>query len=346
MMKLDLSYNSPGREAALSAMLLVHPTLRSVGVIEKEPTTRSERTYWLDTRGKEAIGRALLDSTSKSVQYLQCDVFALREDTSMLTWISRAPCDAIVLAGVLRSNSVLTTLNVAQGDIGDYEREEIGKALLSNYSGKVGYCDVYGLKEGMGGSYFVDLKDKDQIRSKRSFTLFAGLLRANSTLTCLTLSSIQPEHIDVLAEALATNTTMQELKLEQPSKNADTAITTLPVQKLNGKTKDEFIDLSEAGARLTDGTGGFQPCHRHACGVVGAILGASTNMHVRRLKINPGGGADGGDPRAPPPRASRRCGRSTSRASGWGTAAAPRSLRRSSRASATSCTRWCWARTG
>ena len=199
-----------------------------------------------------------------------------------------------MLAGVLRSNSVLTTLNVAQGDIGDYEREEIGKALLSNYSGKVGYCDVYGLKEGMGGSYFVDLKDKDQIRSKRSFTLFAGLLRANSTLTCLTLSSIQPEHIEVLAEALATNTTMQELKLEQPSKNADTAITTLPVQKLNGKTKDEFIDLSEAGARLTDGTGGFQPCHRHACGVVGAILGASTNMHVRRLKINPGGGADGG----------------------------------------------------
>ena len=51
MKDLDISYNSPGREAALSAMLLVHPGLRSVGVVEKEPTTRSERTFWLDTRG-------------------------------------------------------------------------------------------------------------------------------------------------------------------------------------------------------------------------------------------------------------------------------------------------------
>jgi hypothetical protein len=58
MKDLDISYNSPGREAALSAMLLVHPGLRSVGVVEKEPTTRSERTFWLDTRGKEAIGQS------------------------------------------------------------------------------------------------------------------------------------------------------------------------------------------------------------------------------------------------------------------------------------------------
>jgi hypothetical protein len=53
MKDLDISYNSPGREAALSAMLLVHPGLRSLGVVEKEPTTRSERTFWLDTRGKD-----------------------------------------------------------------------------------------------------------------------------------------------------------------------------------------------------------------------------------------------------------------------------------------------------
>ena len=62
MKDLDISYNSPGREAALSAMLLVHPGLRSVGVVEKEPTTRSERTFWLDTRGKEAIGQSPLNS--------------------------------------------------------------------------------------------------------------------------------------------------------------------------------------------------------------------------------------------------------------------------------------------
>ena len=62
MKDLNLSFNSPGREPALAGMLQVHPTLRSIGVVEKEPTTRSERTWWLDTRGKEAIGRALLDS--------------------------------------------------------------------------------------------------------------------------------------------------------------------------------------------------------------------------------------------------------------------------------------------
>ena len=292
MQYLDLSYNSPGREAALSGMLLVHPNIRSIGVIEKEPTTRSERTWWLDTRAKEAIGRALLDSTAKTVQFLQCDVFSLREDTETITWISRAPCDAIVLAGVLRANTTLKTLNIAQGDIGDYEREEIGRALLSNSSGRVGFCDQYGLKENMGSSFTVDLKDKDQIRSKRSFTLFAGLLRANSALTSLTISSVSPEHIEVLADGLATNTTMQELRLEQPNKMADTAIATLPVQQLNGALKVDTIDLTEAGIQLPDGT--YQPCHRYACGVVGAVLGASENQTIRCLKINPGGGSEGG----------------------------------------------------
>ena len=303
MRDLNLSYNSPGREAALSNMLLVHQTLRSVGVVEKEPTTRSERTFWLDTRGKEAIGRALLDSPHACVMYLQCDVFSLKEDSTVLNWTSRAPCDAIVLAGVLRSNSVLTSLNLTNGDIGDYEREEIGKALLSNRKGRVGFCDIYGIrepgaldlkgKEASSQSHYVDLKDKEQIRSRRSFTLFAGIMRANSTLTCLTLSSIQPEHVDVLAEALATNVTMKELKLEQPSKTAETQISTIPVQQLNGMSKEESIDLSHAGVKLADGSG-FQPCHRHACSVVGAILGASANQSVRRIKINPGGGADGG----------------------------------------------------
>jgi Leucine-rich repeat (LRR) protein/GTPase SAR1 family protein len=291
MKDLNLSYNSPGREAALSGMLLVHPTLRSVGIVEKEPQTRSERTYWLDTRAKEAIGRALLAAPG-TVQFLQCDVFALTETTRTLNWISSAACDAIVLAGVLRSNSVLTTLNVAQGEIGDYEREEIGTALLANTNGRVGFCDAYGLKEGTGAVFSVDLKNKDQIRSRRAFTLFAGVLRANSTLTQLTLASVQPEHIDVLAEALATNTTLKELVIEQPSKTTDTQITTIPIQELNGQKGNEFVDLSQAGQKLADGT--FQPCHRHACGVVGAILGASKNTSIRRLKMDPGGGADGG----------------------------------------------------
>ena len=247
MRDLNLSYNSPGREAALPQMLIVHQSLRSVGIVEKEPQTRSERTYWLDTRAKEAIGRALLAAPG-TVQFLQCDVFSLTETTKTLNWISQAPCDAIVLAGVLRSNSVLTTLNISQGEIGDYEREEIGTALLSNTNGKVGFCDAYGLIEKTGAVFTVDLKNKDQIRSRRAFTLFAGVLRANATLTRLTLSSVQPEHIDVLADALATNTTLQELVIEQPSKTTDTQISTIPVQQLNGKMQNEFVDPPRQGS--------------------------------------------------------------------------------------------------
>lgn len=88
MRDLNLSYNSPGREPALSAMLQMHPTIRSIGVVEKEPTTRSERTWWLDTRAKEAIGRALLQSPLAPVQYCQCDVFSLTESTEVHKWPS------------------------------------------------------------------------------------------------------------------------------------------------------------------------------------------------------------------------------------------------------------------
>ena len=88
------------------------------------------------------------------------------------------------------------------------------------------------------------------------------------------------------ADALATNTTMRELKLEQPSKTADTMITTLPVQQLNGSQGHDTIDLAEAGAKLTDGSGGYQPCHRHACGCVGAVLGMDPAAEPATLAVS------------------------------------------------------------
>ena len=281
---LDLSYNSPGREPALASLLQVHSTLRSVGIVEKEPTTRSERTWWLDTRAKEAVGRALLHS-GYSVMFLQCDVFSLNEDTTQLQWRSAQACDAIVLAGVLRANTVLKTLNIGTtGTLGDFEREELGRALLANKQGKVGYCDIYGLKEGQSPSHTVDLKDKEAIRSLRSFTFFAGLMRANNTITSLTLSSVIPDHVNIIAESLSSNTTLQELRLEQPSKGGDTAVAVLPVQELNGGKGVERIDLWDAG--------GGGAMHRHACAVVGALLNVNTSVNF--LRINPGGSSEGG----------------------------------------------------
>lgn len=48
----------------------------------------------------------------------------------------------------------------------------------------------YGLKKDASSTHSIDLKEKDQIRSRASFTLFCGLLRANTTLTELTIVSV------------------------------------------------------------------------------------------------------------------------------------------------------------
>ena len=115
------------------------------------------------------------------------------------------------------------------GDLGESEREEIGRALLSNKVGKVGYCDIYGLRSNMNNHTF-DLKDRDQVRSLRSFVLLCGLLRANSSLTRLTLRSVVAEHVEVLAEALQTNSTLEYLNLEHQGRGSEVSLAVLPVQ--------------------------------------------------------------------------------------------------------------------
>lgn len=126
------------------------------------PVVRTRR-WWLDNRAKEAIGRALLSSPG-TVMYCQCDTFVLTEETTTLPWTSKQACDAVVLAGVLRSNTVLRTLNVgAGGELDDYCREEIGMAILSNVNGKLGYSDIFGLKDGGSPNHTIDIKDKDQV---------------------------------------------------------------------------------------------------------------------------------------------------------------------------------------
>ena len=70
---------------------------------------------------------------------------------------------------------------------GQGDRDEIGRALLANRAGRLGYCDLYRLSEGMAQTFTCDLRDKEQVRSLRSFQLFAGLVRANPTITCHSL---------------------------------------------------------------------------------------------------------------------------------------------------------------
>ena len=156
-----------------------------------------------------------------------------------------------MLAGVLRSNNILTALTMGPGgELNEGDREEIGRALLANRAGKVGYCDLFGLVEGMKPNATFDLRDKDQVRSLRSFTLLAGLLRANDTLKQLTMKSLAAEHVSVLCEALRGNTTLETLRLEHPTRGNDMTVTNLPVQQLNGNLQLEALTFGRP-ARTT-----------------------------------------------------------------------------------------------
>ena len=291
MRRVDVSYNNPGREPALSELLRVHQGLRSIGIIEAEPMSRMERTFHLDARAKEMVGRALLESGNQ-LAFLQCDIFAVTEKTTSLSWKSAQQCDAVMLAGVLKANRVLTEITMAPGgDLGESEREELGRAMLANKQGKVGYCDIYGLRPGMTSQTF-DLKNKEEVRSGRSWVLLCGLLRANSSLTKLTIRSVVAEHVDVLAEALQTNSTLQYLHLEHTGRQNEMALAVLPVQELNGNLEREDIDLWEAGFTVVDGNRQPSALHRWACAVVGSLL--AVNQSVQSLRINPGSASDGG----------------------------------------------------
>ena len=86
---------------------------------------RMERTFHLDARAKEMIGRALLES-NQQLAYLQCDVFTITEKTSTLGWKSSQQCDAVMLAGVLKANTVLTEITMASGgDLGEIGRAHV-----------------------------------------------------------------------------------------------------------------------------------------------------------------------------------------------------------------------------
>ena len=300
MQRVNLSYNHPGRDLAIADLLRVHTSLQRLSVIEAPPQTRIERSFFLDARGKEQIGRALLESNA-TLRYLVCDNFALDEGTTTLLWRSDIQNDAVLLAGALKTNDTLTAINLSGGKtaegvdaaLGDFEREELGRSLLRNLNGRVGYCDIYGLKSNGNKSQAFDLKDKTQIRSLRSFVFFAGLLRGNATLTALELASLGSDHIELLSEALRSNTTLQELKLVHNPKANEKTIAKLPVQSLNGNKPVAHINLWEVSSSiLDDGAPHRSFMQRQVTMMVGALL--ATNQSISSLRINPGPGAEGG----------------------------------------------------
>ena len=117
---------------ALSELLRNHLGLRSIGVIEAEPMSRMERTFHLDARGKESIGRALLGSASHQIRFVQCDVFSLTPQTKTLVWKTSSQSDAVMLAGVLKFNSSLKVLGLQETGFDDTAAGYFYTALLEN----------------------------------------------------------------------------------------------------------------------------------------------------------------------------------------------------------------------
>lgn len=228
----------------------------------------------LDSRAKDNIGQALLANDAGKVSFLECDSFSVTPETRSLTWTSSLPADAVLLAGVLKTNTSLTSLGVAAGNkLGDAGRAAIGRALLQNKQGCVGFCDELGLKEGVRSTE-IDLASS--FHSVEAFVLLAGVLRANRTLTSLTISSLKTEHIEPLAEGLRSNSTLEILRLQSNvnAKGAQkTAVVTLPIQLINGSLSQPDIDLSAAGT-----------LSRVSCAVVGVLL--AENRTVRTLKLS------------------------------------------------------------
>jgi len=166
----------------------------------------------LTPRAQDNIGQALLQNDGGKLAFLECDSFAVHPETKSLVWTSSLPADAVLLAGVLKTNTTLTALGVAAGNkLSDSGRAAIGRALLQNKEGRVGFCDELGLKEGVKVTE-IDLANS--FHSVEAFLLLAGVLRANRTLTSLTMSSLKTEHIEPLAEGLRSNSTLEILRLQ------------------------------------------------------------------------------------------------------------------------------------
>jgi len=239
--KLNLSRNQPGgRPEALLQLVKEHAHLESLAVIEDDEKH-------LTSKAKTMLGEAMRANPQHKLAFVSCDAFTLDPTTKTLKWTSTLAADVSLLAGALRSNSTLTTLLFDGATIAEAERTQLGKALLENTDGNVGFCDDFDLSPTTTELSW-DLKESSKAR--KGVLLLMALLRANKSLQRVTLMGLGAEPIPKLAQALHTNHTLKELVLEhtvQGPKEKTTYSITLPVQALTGATKEAEIDLSKAG---------------------------------------------------------------------------------------------------
>ena len=281
---LNLSDNQPGREMQVSELLKVHTSLTTLYVVEPEPKN-------LDSRVRDAIGRAMLINAGSSLQYLECDAFALRESTSTIKWKGITASDAIMLAGCLKTNTVLTSFELGTGELDDNARETIGRALLLNKRSRMGFCDDYGLLPDVS-VHDLDLKANLSVKKPASFMMLAGVLSANTKLEALSIRSLDTEHIEPLAQALRSNRTIKTLTLHHTHKTHASEVS-LPVQQLNGSSGDTSIAITGELGRVTCAVVGHMIAHNTSleelklCGTQLGIEGGNIFDHLTPSFLNP-----------------------------------------------------------
>ena len=263
---LNLSRNQPGgRVESLVQLVKEHKALRRLGLVEDDEKH-------LTSKAKSTIGAAVLRNPAHKLTFVSCDAFELSEKTRTLKWTSTLPADVTLLAGALRSNSTLTTLSLEGASIAEAERTQLGRALLENEAGVVGYCDDFDLTPASTELRW-DLKDGSKAR--KGVTLLMGLLRANKSLTKLTMTGMSAEAVPLLAQAMRHNTTLQTVQIEQTVQNvkgSGLVTAMLPVQDLTGSTGKQAVDLSAAGE-----------LSKTSCASLGALLAHNTAVTSLQL---------------------------------------------------------------
>ena len=268
--RLGLSYNEPGVEPALAELLRKHPALESIELVEA-----LDRHF--PTRAKDEVGRSLLENKMGTLSFLHCDMFVLSEGTTHLTWPKEASTsDAVLIAGALRANKVLTSFNLAPGATLDSKaRAEIGQALLNNPHSAVAYCNDFGLAPNVEVVEF-DLS-RTELKDPEPFRLLAGCLKGNKTLTHVKLNSLRMEVLSTLAQALRGNSKLQKLEIISAMRGGGQSIVTLPVPELTGSNENPLkkVDLSK-----TCDNGQLS---RVTCGMIGELVGSNTTLETLDL---------------------------------------------------------------
>ena len=225
--RLGFSYNEPGVEPALADLLRAHPALESIELVEAIDRH-------LPSRAKDDLGRALLENKHQKLGFLHCDVFIVSEETKSLVWPKEASTsDAVLLAGLLQTNTTLTSFNIATGaTLENKARSALGEALLSNENARVAFCNDFGLAPNVDSCEF-DLS-RTELKEVEPFRLLAGCLRGNRTLTHVTLMQLRMEQISTLALALRGNSTLAQLDIIHTTRMGGQSVVRLAVPMLNG----------------------------------------------------------------------------------------------------------------